>query len=75
MSTLVTSELRKVLTLRFWWALALPPLFIALFTGAIYGTVAEGLDSLDSSDPVAAATILWRGRLTPEYRYLEAHLE
>ncbi len=57
MSTLVTSELRKVLTLRFWWALALPPLFIALFTGAIYGTVAEGLDSLDSSDPVAAATI------------------
>ncbi|EME21373.1 ABC transporter protein [Rhodococcus triatomae] len=57
MSTLVTSELRKVLTLRFWWALAVAPVVIALFTGAIYGTVADGLELVDEENPEAAATI------------------
>ncbi|MFD1811601.1 ABC transporter permease [Rhodococcus gannanensis] len=56
MSTLVTSELRKVLTLRFWWALAIAPVVIAMFTGAIYGTVADGLELVDEANPEAAAT-------------------
>lgn len=57
MTTLVTSELRKVLTLRFWWALALAPLAVALFAGSIYAALADGLDSLDADLSTGAASV------------------
>ncbi|MFF0815456.1 hypothetical protein ACFYVR_09940 [Rhodococcus sp. NPDC003318] len=57
MTALVTAELRKVLTLRFWWALALAPLVVALFAGSIYAAVADSLDSVDSELSTGAVSI------------------
>ncbi|MFD4291977.1 hypothetical protein ACFWPA_04730 [Rhodococcus sp. NPDC058505] len=50
MSALVTAELRKVLTLRFWWALAIAPVVVALFAASIYAAMADGLASSFDSD-------------------------
>ncbi|MGW0172447.1 ABC transporter permease [Rhodococcus sp. NPDC003322] len=57
MSALVTAELRKVLTLRFWWALALAPLVVALFAGSIYAAMADGLDSVDADLSTGAVSV------------------
>ena len=32
-------------------------------------------DQLDLPPEIKRATILWQGRLTPDYQYLETHLE
>lgn len=57
MTTLVTSELRKVLTLRFWWALALAPLVVALFAGSIYAALSDSLGSVDADLSTGAASV------------------
>ena len=35
----------------------------------------SGFDQLDLPPEIKRATILWQGRLTPDYQYLETHLE
>ncbi|TQF65567.1 hypothetical protein FK531_20935 [Rhodococcus spelaei] len=57
MTALLTSELRKVTTLRFWWALALAPLAVALFAGSIYAAMADGIGSLGSDLSSGAASV------------------
>lgn len=48
MSTnLVVAEVRKVITLRFWWALLIPSVIIAMCASAIYASVAEGFSDLN----------------------------
>ncbi|MFC4605682.1 ABC transporter permease [Rhodococcus kronopolitis] len=57
MTALLTSELRKVTTLRFWWALALAPLFVALFAGSVYAAMASDLEVGRSQLDTGAATV------------------
>lgn len=57
MTTLVTAELRKVLTLRFWWALVLAPIVVALFAGSIYAALADGLGPVDTDLSTEAVSI------------------
>ncbi|MDJ0392378.1 ABC transporter permease [Rhodococcus sp. G-MC3] len=46
MTTLLTAEIRKVTTLNFWWALALPPIFVGICASAISSAVANGTEDL-----------------------------
>ncbi|MFC9786195.1 ABC transporter permease [Rhodococcus sp. NPDC127528] len=57
MTALLTSELRKVTTLRFWWALVLAPLAVALFAASIYAAMADGIDSFGSDLSSGAASV------------------
>lgn len=41
MTTLITSEIRKVTTLKFWWALAIPPVFVGICASAIAASIAN----------------------------------
>lgn len=50
MNSLLTSEIRKVTTLKFWWALALPPVFVGVCASAISSAVATGADELTGGD-------------------------
>lgn len=50
MSTLLTSEIRKVTTLKFWWALALPPVFVGICASAISSAVATSADELTGGE-------------------------
>ncbi|MFD4181145.1 ABC transporter permease [Rhodococcus sp. NPDC058514] len=57
MTALLTSELRKVTTLRFWWALAIAPLAVALFSGAIFAAVDGTLTTMDAELTTSAANV------------------
>ncbi|MGB3370374.1 MAG: hypothetical protein WBA81_07130, partial [Rhodococcus sp. (in: high G+C Gram-positive bacteria)] len=50
MTTVLTSEIRKVTTLKFWWALALPPVFVGICASAISSAVATGADEITNGD-------------------------
>lgn len=45
--TLLTAELRKVTTLKFWWLLALPPIVVGIFASAISSAISESVSDLD----------------------------
>lgn len=57
MTALLTAELRKVTTLRFWWALAIAPLAVALFAGAIFAAVDSSLTTMDAELTTSAANV------------------
>lgn len=57
MTALLTSELRKVTTLRFWWALALAPLVVALFAGTFYAAMAGDIEFSSSKLSTGAASV------------------
>ena len=57
MTALLTAELRKVTTLRFWWALAIAPLAVALFAGAIFAAVDDTLTTMDAELTTSAANV------------------
>ena len=40
-TTLLTAEIRKVTTLRFWWALAIPPVLVGVCASAISSAAAS----------------------------------
>lgn len=50
MSTVITSEIRKVTTLKFWWALALPPIVVGICASAISSSVAGSADELAGAE-------------------------
>lgn len=50
MTTVLTSEIRKVTTLKFWWALALPPVFVGICASAISSAVATSADEITNGD-------------------------
>ncbi|MET0318067.1 MAG: ABC transporter permease [Rhodococcus fascians] len=50
MSTVLTSEIRKVTTLKFWWALALPPVFVGIGATAISSAVGKGMSDITGSE-------------------------
>lgn len=52
MTTLVSAEIRKVLTLRYWWALALTPVVVALLAAAFTRSV---VDAVADSTVISAA--------------------
>ncbi|SNS87870.1 hypothetical protein [Rhodococcoides kyotonense] len=45
--TLLTAEIRKITTLKFWWALALPPVVVGIFASAIASAISESAGDLD----------------------------
>lgn len=57
MNALVTAEFRKVLTLRFWWALALAPVVVALFAASIYAATADRLGAPDRAQAAGTASV------------------
>ncbi|MFC7447138.1 ABC transporter permease [Rhodococcus daqingensis] len=57
MTALLTAELRKVTTLRFWWALAIAPLAVALFSGVIFAAVDDSLATIDAELTTSAANV------------------
>nr|WP_296778230.1 ABC transporter permease [Rhodococcus sp. (in: high G+C Gram-positive bacteria)] len=57
MTTLLTSEIRKVTTLNFWWALALPPIFVGICASAISSAVASGTEDLTGGDVDGVAAV------------------
>jgi hypothetical protein len=58
MNALLTSEIRKVTTLKFWWALAIAPLVVGIFASVITSVIANQLgefeEDLDISGGVAS---------------------
>ncbi|MFI8568958.1 ABC transporter permease [Rhodococcus sp. NPDC078407] len=58
MNALLTSEIRKVTTLKFWWALALAPIVVGVFASVITSVIANQLgefeEDLDISGGVAS---------------------
>ena len=46
MTTLLTAEIRKVTTLKFWWALAIPPVLVGVCASAISSAVATTTDEI-----------------------------
>lgn len=50
MNALVTSEIRKITTLNFWWALALAPIAVGVFASAITVTVSSTADEFGGID-------------------------
>lgn len=72
MTTLVAAEIKKVLTLRYWWALALAPVVVALlaasFTRSVVEAVADGAITYDAGELVdvnlASTTIVLGGSIT-----------
>lgn len=46
---LLVAELRKVTTLKFWWALLIAPVAVGMFASAIYAGVADALDPYGES--------------------------
>ncbi len=54
---LLTSEVRKVTTLKFWWALLIAPLAVGLFASAIYAAVSNSVDEVDSSLSTGFASV------------------
>ena len=57
MTTLVQAEMKKVLTLRTWWALALTPVVIAFLSGSITRPLVQSIaDSADASFDVNLAS-------------------
>ncbi|WP_072806869.1 hypothetical protein [Rhodococcoides yunnanense] len=44
---LLTAEVRKVTSLRFWWALALPPILVGIFTSTIASAISESVGEVD----------------------------
>ncbi|MFH5212199.1 ABC transporter permease [Antrihabitans spumae] len=58
MVALLTSEFRKVTTLRFWWALLIAPLTVGLFASAIIAGIANQSADLDLDEAVAGAAFI-----------------
>ncbi|WP_433611378.1 ABC transporter permease [Prescottella agglutinans] len=54
-TNLLLSELRKVTTLKFWWALGLAPLLVGLFSGAITLPLISGIADEVDDDGVKTA--------------------
>ena len=58
MNALLTSEIRKVTTLKFWWALAIAPIVVGVFASVITSVIANQLgefeEDLDISGGVAS---------------------
>lgn len=48
--TLFTSEIRKVTTLKVWWALAIPPVVVGIGASAISSTVATATDEFTGGE-------------------------
>lgn len=46
MTTLLTAEIRKVTTLNFWWALAIPPVLVGICASAISAAVTTTADEI-----------------------------
>ncbi|PTR30200.1 hypothetical protein C8K36_10248 [Rhodococcus sp. OK519] len=55
MTRLLTAEFRKVITLRFWWALGLAPLLIGVMSGAISMPLISAVASDSESDEIGIA--------------------
>ncbi len=50
MNSLLTAEIRKITTLNFWWALAIPPVLVGICASAISSTIATSADELTGGD-------------------------
>lgn len=50
MTTLLESEIRKVTTLNFWWALAIPPVLVGICASAISSAVGTGTEELTGAE-------------------------
>lgn len=58
MTALLSAELRKALTLRYWWALALAPLALAaLLPSSIHAVTTDGVGPLASDRDTAAMSV------------------
>lgn len=53
MNSLLTSEIRKVTTLKFWWALAIAPLVVGIFASVITSVIANQLDPYEDDLDIA----------------------
>lgn len=50
MTTLFTSEIRKITTLKVWWALVIPPVVVGICASAISSTVATATDEFTGGE-------------------------
>ncbi|KAA0022533.1 ABC transporter permease [Antrihabitans cavernicola] len=54
---LLVAEIRKVTTLKFWWALLIPPLIVGLFASAIYAGIADETGDLGDDFATGIASV------------------
>ena len=53
MNALLTSEIRKVTTLKFWWALAIAPIVVGVFASVITSVIANQLGEFEEDLQIA----------------------